>query len=68
VLIWNVVGLIDILFVVVTAARIVMSEPETMTEFFHLPLGLLPTFIVPIIIVTHIVIFVRLRNEKTVAR
>ncbi|HTK55685.1 MAG TPA: hypothetical protein VL295_02595 [Gemmatimonadales bacterium] len=60
--IWNAFGFADILFVVFNAARVVRTAPERFTEFFHLPLGLLPTFIVPVIVVSHVVILFRLRR------
>jgi hypothetical protein len=59
-LIWNLFGFFDILFVVMTAARLAFSEPGSMGELLKLPLNLLLTFVVPIIIFTHIVIFTRL--------
>ena len=59
---WNLIGLIDILFVVVTATRLATSDPQSMSELLKLPLSLLPTFLVPIIIFTHIVIFIKLYN------
>ncbi len=58
---WNVCGLIDILLVVAMAARLGMADPESMGALLTLPLSLLPTFLVPIIISTHIIIFARLR-------
>ena len=57
---WNTLGLLDILFVVSTATRLAMADPNSMNELLKLPLSLLPTFLVPIIIFTHVVIFVRL--------
>lgn len=57
---WNLLGLLDILFVVVTAGRLAMADPGSMSELLKLPLSLLPTFIVPIIIFFHIILFVRL--------
>ena len=41
-----------------------MHDPASLAEFFHLPLGLLPTFLVPLIIVSHLVVFLRLRVAK----
>ncbi len=58
--IWNAFGLADILFVALTAARLNLEHPGSMQEIFHLPLSLLPTFVVPIIIATHLIILVRL--------
>ena len=57
---WNLIGFIDILYVVSTAGRLAMSDPGSMSELLKLPLSLLPTFLVPIIIFTHLVIFIRL--------
>ncbi|MEW6145863.1 MAG: hypothetical protein AB1598_12685 [Thermodesulfobacteriota bacterium] len=59
-LVWNLFGFLDILFVVVTAARLAFSGPGSMSELLRLPLNLLLTFVVPVIIFTHIVIFIRL--------
>ena len=57
---WNVFGTVDILLVVATAARLGMADPESMRALLRLPLSLLPTFLVPIIIATHVIIFARL--------
>ena len=58
--IWNVIGAIDILLVVATAARLGLEDPMAMRALTYLPLSLLPTFLVPLIIASHVVIFVRL--------
>jgi len=62
--IWNFIGLVDILFVVATATRLTIADPQSMSELLKLPLSLLPTFLVPIIIFTHIIIFIRLYRAR----
>jgi hypothetical protein len=64
VLLWNVVGFVDILFVVTTAARLAAADPASIRALLRLPLSLLPTFLVPLIIATHVWIFARLRRER----
>lgn len=64
--IWNIVGLIDILFVLLSGARIGLQDPNQLRPLTYLPLSLLPTFLVPLIIATHVIIYVRLnRPQKT---
>jgi hypothetical protein len=58
--IWNIAGLADILLVVVAAIRLNVADPLSMRALTQLPLSLLPTFLVPIIVATHAVIFIRL--------
>jgi hypothetical protein len=51
--IWNTLGFIDILFVVITAARLGIQDPSSMKALTYLPLSLLPTFFVPLIFFSH---------------
>ncbi|MEO6568350.1 MAG: hypothetical protein ABIO94_06265 [Opitutaceae bacterium] len=60
--IWNVVGLVDILLVVFSAVRLGRADPSAMRALTYLPLSLLPTFLVPLIIASHVVIFRRLKD------
>lgn len=62
--VWNLFGFIDILFVVTTAGRMAMAHPQSMMALTKLPLSLLPTFLVPIIIYSHIVVSIRLWRSK----
>lgn len=59
ILIWNVVGFIDLLMVLVSAIRIIFTDPSQLRPLTHLPLSLLPTFLVPLLLATHVVIFGR---------
>jgi hypothetical protein len=61
---WNTWGLIDILMVVVTAARLFFVDPPSMHALLVLPLSLLPTFYVPIVIATHLLVFRRLTSSR----
>ena len=59
-LIWNTIGLIDISFVVFSALRFGLKDWQSMHALRELPLSLLPTFLVPLILASHVLIFVRL--------
>lgn len=60
--IWNVFGFVDIILVAFTAARLGLADPLAMRALTYLPLSLLPTFLVPLIIATHVVIYTRLNR------
>jgi hypothetical protein len=62
--IWNVIGFVDILLVVIAAARLGLQDGVQLRALTVLPLSLLPTFLVPMIIASHVVIFLRLRRER----
>jgi hypothetical protein len=61
---WNAAGLVDILLVVLTAARQAFTDPPSMQALLRLPLSLLITYVVPLIIATHVVLFVRLARSR----
>ena len=64
VLAWNTFGLIDIVFVLVSAARIARADITLLEPLTRLPLGLLPAFIVPLVLVSHVLIYWRLLRDR----
>jgi hypothetical protein len=61
---WNTLGFIDIVFVVSSALWFGLKDWQSMHALRELPLSLLPTFLVPLIIASHVLIFVRLTRER----
>jgi hypothetical protein len=59
-------GFVDIIFVVFSALRFGLRDWQSMHALRELPLSLLPTFLVPLIIVSHVLIFVRLTASAKV--
>ena len=75
--VWNFAGLLDILGVLGNAIRLFSRNPALFEPFTYLPLALLPTFVVPIVIVSHVLLFTWLapgrsggqaRSEKSEVR
>jgi hypothetical protein len=54
---WNVAGLLDILAVIGNAIRLYLRNPAFVEPFMSLPLAILPTFVVPVVIVSHVLLF-----------
>ena len=61
---WNAFGLADILLVVITATRIALRAPAEMAPLLDFPMSLVPTFVVPLIIASHVLVFWRLRRLR----
>jgi hypothetical protein len=62
VLAWNVFGLADMLVTVASAQSVLFSpEVASMAAFTRFPFSMLPFFVVPLVFLTHALVFVRLR-------
>ena len=68
VVLWNLLGLMDIVAVVVTVARDEIAVPGSMHVLDRFPLILLPTCVVPLIIVTHGLMLVRAVRHRATTR
>ncbi|PYJ23155.1 MAG: hypothetical protein DME99_03640, partial [Verrucomicrobia bacterium] len=62
--VWNTIGLIDIVFVVFSALRFGLRDWQSMHALRELPLSLLPMFLVPLIIASHVLIFFRVAQAR----
>ena len=63
---WNLVGLLDMLMVFVTAQRLILfgDDPDALVQLAKFPLLMVPTFIVPIVLITHLVVFAHLWHTR----
>lgn len=61
--VWNVFGLVDLAMVVATAQKLafVDHDPLMRSAFAQFPFPLLPLFVVPLMILSHLALFARLR-------
>jgi hypothetical protein len=64
--VWNVLGFLDLANVVRAAAALTLGDPHSMYLLRVLPLGLLPTFAVPITLAAHVLAFRRYMQWKFV--
>lgn len=62
---WNLFGLVDILLVFFTAQRLLFIErdPRMLSAFQRMPYPTLPLLVVPLVLITHGVVFLRLRER-----
>ena len=65
IVIWNVVGIAGLVISTVAAARINLVHPMPLRALTHLPLSLLPTFLTPLLLAIHIILFVRTRDRES---
>ena len=62
---WNLFGLADLFVAVGTAGWLNFAQPGSMVEISGFPLALVPLFFVPVLAASHLVIFRRLRTDRT---
>ena len=68
VMLWNIFGFADIMMVVISAIRLIQVNPGGLKPLQSLPMALLPTFLVPLIISTHLFLFARIWREMKIER
>lgn len=61
---WNLLGFVDLVLVVGTAAWLASRDPGSMQALLRLPLSLLPTFLVPLFLASHVLLLWRLRGGR----
>ena len=63
---WNVLGMLDLLVAVGTATLVALrNDSPGIAQLFGAPLILVPTFFVPLLLASHVVIFRRLRQPTS---
>lgn len=68
VLVWNTLGLADILMVFVVAQRLLFlsGNPDALVGLTRFPILIVPTFVVPMILITHFVVFAQIWSNRAV--
>ncbi|HEY5080014.1 MAG TPA: hypothetical protein VII43_09205 [Opitutaceae bacterium] len=51
---WNLIGMTDLAVAIATAARLNLAQPGSMKELAQFPLALVPLWIVPMLILSHL--------------
>lgn len=64
-MLWNVVGFADIVGAVLSAARLALRDASSMAPLLEFPMSLVPTFIVPIVVASHVLVFWRISRPAT---
>ena len=62
---WNILGLLDLANVVATAARLTLQQPGSMDLLRQFPMSLLPLFLVPITLMAHLISLAQLVRKST---
>jgi len=59
IVIWNVIGFVALLMMLVTITRSNLAAPSELRSLTYLPLSFLPTMLMPLLLTTHLIIFAR---------
>ena len=65
--IWNFAGLFHLLIATASAIRLGLADPAPLRYFAVLPLSLQPTFLLPLLLATHVLLYRRLRAAEAAA-
>lgn len=63
IVIWNVIGFMAVVVSLFNITRLNLSDPGELRALTHLPLSFLPTMLIPLILATHVIIFVRTARD-----
>lgn len=61
IVIWNVVGTVELVLMLFSLVRLALAAPADLFALTRLPLSLLPTFLFPFLLATHVIVFLRTR-------
>jgi hypothetical protein len=65
IVIWNVVGFVALMMVLISITRLNLADPSALRSLTRLPLSFLPTMLMPLLLATHVIIFVRTARPET---
>lgn len=66
--VWNIVGFVGLALLTVNLTQLALDDRAIHVLFAQLPLALLPTFLLPLLLATHVLIYRRIAKESDAER